>query len=113
MKKTMVIFAVFVSALLAAFSCFALTPQEVVELKRAGISDRTIQLMIKQEEAARNPKETKHIKEVKDKNGNTVTIYITTKNTAVCADDEEVKKAEKAWEILRNIVIDKRKEQQR
>jgi hypothetical protein len=109
MKKTIVSCAVFVGALLVAISCFALTPQQVVELKKAGVSDKTIQLMIQQEEAAKDPTATMGVQEVKDKDGNTVTIYTTGKSTVSEADEEEAKKVEKAWEILRNTVIDKRK----
>jgi hypothetical protein len=110
MKKRMVSSVIFAGIFLAAISCFALTPQQVMELKKAGVSDKTIQLMIQQEEAAKDPAATMGVKEVKDKDGNTVTIYTTGKSTVGAADDEEAKKVENAWEMLRNIVIDKTKD---
>ena len=59
--------------------------------------------MIEQEETAKDPYATMGTKEIKDKDGNTVIIYTTGKSAD--ADDDESKKVEKAWEMLRNITI--------
>ena len=59
--------------------------------------------MIEQEEKAKDPYATTGTKEIKDKDGNTVIIYTTGKSAD--SDDDESKKVEKAWEMLRNITI--------
>jgi hypothetical protein len=104
MKKTMIAAIVFLGILLSAFSSFALTPKQVIDLKKAGVSDQTIQMMIRQEEAAKDPYATMGTKEIKDKDGNVVTIYTTGKNDS-SADDEETKNVDRAWEMLRNMNI--------
>ena len=69
---------------------YALTPQQVIDLKKAGVSDKTIQMMIEQEEKAKNPYATMGTKEIKDKDGNTVIIYTT--GGSANTDAEEAKK---------------------
>jgi len=107
MKATIMAAACCLYIAMSPLSVFALTPQEVIELKKAGVSDRIIELMIKQKEAARDP-ERLGTREGKDADGNTVIIYSTGKSKT---DDEEAKNVEKAWEMLRNIQIriDKKK----
>jgi hypothetical protein len=49
------------------------------------------------------------VREIKDKEGNIVTIYSTgslTKESSVSSEEENV---EKAWKMLQNIIVDKRK----
>ncbi|MEN6330400.1 MAG: hypothetical protein ABFD57_00270 [Smithella sp.] len=106
MKKTIIASAIFLFALFTAISGFALTPQQVIALKKAGVSDQTIQMMLKQEEG-KDPYATIGTREVKDKDGNTVIIYTTGGNTNSAADDEEKKNVERAWEMLNNIIIKK------
>jgi len=105
MKRIIIACTVFLSAMLWAISSRALTAQQVLELKKAGVSDQTIQMMIKQEENAQKTIETIGVQEVKDKDGNTIIIYSTGGNTV---DDEEKQNVERAWEMLRNIIIDRR-----
>ena len=107
MKKTLIASAVFLCILLLATSGFALTPQQVIDLKKAGVSEQTIQIMIKQEEA-KDPYATIGTREVQDKDGNTVSIYTTDNSTISAADDEEKKNVDKAWQMLNNVIIDKR-----
>jgi hypothetical protein len=104
MKKIIIAAIAFLGLLLPALFAFALTPQQVIDLKKAGVSDQTIQMMIRQEEAAQDPYATMGTKEIKDKDGNTVTIYTTGKNDG-SADEEEAKNMERAWEMLRNMNI--------
>jgi len=108
MKKIMVLFTFFlwIMFMLTSTSVFALTPQQVISLKKAGVSDRTIQMMIKQEEG-KDPYTTIGTREVKDKDGNTVVIYTTGDSTTSTADDEEKKNVERAWQMLNNMVIKK------
>ena len=103
MQKTIYQFSLFLLILMCPIFSYALTPQQVIDLKKAGVSDKTIQMMIEQEEKAKDPYATMGTKEIKDKDGNTVTIYTTGKSADV--DDEEAKKVEKAWEMLLNITI--------
>jgi hypothetical protein len=103
MQKIIYIFSIFILILICPVISHALTPQQVVELKKGGVSDKTIQMMIEQEEKAKDPYATMGTKEIKDKDGNTVIIYTTGKSADI--DDEEAKKVEKAWEMLRNITI--------
>ena len=107
MQKTISQFSLFIFLLMYPIMCYALTPQQVIDLKKAGVSDKTIQIMIEQEEKAKDPYATMGTKEIKDKDGNTVIIYTTGKSSD--PDDEEVEKVEKAWEMLRNITIKQKK----
>jgi hypothetical protein len=103
MQKTIFQCGFFIFILMYPIFCYALTPQQVIDLKKAGVSDQTIQMMIEQEEKAQDPHSTMGTKEIKDKDGNTVIIYTTGKSTD--PDDEESKEVEKAWQMLRNITI--------
>lgn len=104
MNKTILTSTIFLWTICAASSCFALTPQQVIALKKAGVSDQTIQMMLKQEEG-KDPYATIGTREVKDKDGNTVIIYTTGGNTNSAADDDEKKNVDRAWEMLNNIII--------
>jgi len=106
MKETMIIFVVFLGTLFTTISGFALTPQQVIDLKKAGVSDQTIQIMLKQEEA-KDPYATIGTREVKDKDGNTVIIYTTGTSDTSAADEEEKKNVERAWKMLNNVIIKK------
>jgi hypothetical protein len=101
MKKIILTSTVCLIVLAAINSAAALTPDQVLELKKAGVSDQTIQLMIKQEDAARES-DTMGTKEEKDEDGNTTIIYSTGRNKG---DDEEARNVERAWEMLRNMNI--------
>jgi hypothetical protein len=105
MKKILVS-VFFLCTMLAAIDGFALTAQQVIDLKKAGVSDQTIQLMLKQEEG-KDPYANIGTREVQDKDGNTVIIYTTGDNKSSAADDEEKKNVERAWQMLNNIIIKK------
>ena len=94
MKTTILIFSLFIFILMCPILSYALTPQQFIDLKKAGITEKTIQMMILQEESAKDPYATMGTKEIKDKDGNTVIIYTTGKSTDT--DDEEAKKVENA-----------------
>jgi len=91
--------------------CYALTPDEIIKLKKAGVSDKTIQMMLRQEKDAKevNPYDQIGVREVKDKEGNVVTIYSTGHSTKEGTGDSEEEKADKAWNMLQNMKIDNRK----
>ena len=96
--------------LLSIGNAWALTPEQVIALKNAGVSDQTIQLMIRQEQdaAAGNLADFSGRKEVKDKDGKTVIIYSAGPTTGNNQAAEE-RQTERAWEMLNNIMIDPRK----
>jgi len=91
--------------------CYALTPDQIIKLKKAGVSDKTIQMMLQQEKEAKeaNPYDQIGMREIKDKEGNVVTIYSTGRSTKDSAGDSEEEKVDKAWKMLQHIIIDKRK----
>ena len=96
-----IIFIVLVSLLDYSY---ALTPEQVVKLRKAGVSDRTIQLMLKQESEAqgRNPADQIGTREVRDQHGNAYVIYSTGAGTV---DQEEKEKLERAWKMLENMTV--------
>ena len=101
----------FLGTILVMLSCttvLALTPDQVLALKKAGVSDRTIQLMIEQErEAKQNPYDTMGTKEIVDSYGNRTVIYSTGKSDQTW-DASEKDKVDKAWQMLQGIIIDGR-----
>ena len=82
-------------------SSFALTAEQIIQLKKAGVSDETIQIMLKQEK--------KFPRKIKDDEGNEYIIYSTDvsslNETSDSTEDENVKRA---WKMLENIIIDTR-----
>jgi hypothetical protein len=101
---------------LIALSCtwvYALTTDEVIKLKKAGVSDETIRTMIEQEKAGGqpNPSDQIGVREVKDAEGNTSVIYSTGAPTAPTQGGSEQEKVEKAWKMLQNqnMIIDNRR----
>jgi hypothetical protein len=80
---------------------FALTAEQIIHLKKSGVSDETIQIMLKQEK--------KFPRKIKDDEGNEYIIYSTDVSSlnkkTDRAEDENVKRA---WKMLENIIIDTR-----
>ncbi len=85
----------------------ALTPEQVIQLKKAGVSEKTIQLMIKQEADQRVSDAYNSIgtREVTDSQGNTTVIYSTGSGSV---DREEQQKVDNAWKMLQNMKIEKK-----
>lgn len=101
------IFAGFFTAFLVFGFCstvqpvFALTPEEIVMLKDAGVEELVILRMIQDSRPG--------VGEVEDESGNRYIRYSTgTSRAEAVTDAEEAEKVERAWEILRNMVIDAR-----
>lgn len=84
--------------------CHALTPAEILKLKNAGVSDKTIQIMLKQEEQG--------VREVQDDKGNTYIFYSTESSSERKGekDREEAEKVKRAWDMLDNVIIDQRQQ---
>ncbi|HTZ40560.1 MAG TPA: hypothetical protein VMB77_10395 [Syntrophales bacterium] len=92
---------------------YALTTDEVVKLKKAGVSDETIRIMIEQERAGKqqNPADQIGTREVKDAEGNTSVLYSTGAPTAPTQNESEQEKVREAWKMLQhqNTIIDNRR----
>jgi hypothetical protein len=97
---------------LTSSSC-ALTVEEVLQLKKEGVSNETIQLMIEQEmlhETLSDPDRNMGVRRVEDPDGRKSTIYSTgtAENRQDVGEESEWEKREKAWEMLDNVIIDTR-----
>jgi hypothetical protein len=94
-----------------AASLHALTVEQIIKLKEAGVEDRTIQMLIEQEEANREGREGLGVKETTRADGGKERTYysVTTSDEHQKIEIEERVKLEKALEILRNIIIDERR----
>jgi len=94
--------------ILSYTSILALTPDQVLALRKARVSDRTIQLMIEQErDAKQNPYDTMGTKEITDSAGNRCIIYSTGKSDQTWEASEK-EKVDKAWQMLQSVIIDGR-----
>lgn len=103
-------FAVMIIALSVTWAD-ALSTEQVIRLKKAGVSEETIRIMLEQERAAkeRNPYDQIGVREIKDSEGNTSVIYSTGAPTTPAQGDPEREKVEKAWKMLQNMIIDNRR----
>jgi hypothetical protein len=104
------------ASLIVVFSftwAYALTTEEVVKLKKSGVSDETIRLMIEQERTGKqpNPSDQIGVREVKDADGNASVIYSTGAPTAPTQNQSEQDKVREAWKMLQNqnTIIDNRR----
>ena len=85
-----------------------LTSEEIAYLKKAGVSDETIQLMIQQESERARHAQT-GVWDVEDEKGNRSTIYrVDGGEQASERRRIEQEKVDRAWEMLSNIIIDAR-----
>lgn len=94
----------------------ALTAQEVLLLKQNGVSDQTIQMMLQSEIAAnRNAAAGQEmgVKTITRPNGKPAIVYSTGNGDRRERDAEERLKEERAWEMLRHIVVDTREKDKR
>jgi hypothetical protein len=109
MDKHWACFLAFLFTLLSGHSAMALSAEQVLALKKAGVGEQTIQLMIHQEMAAKaSPQDNQGVREIKDNDGNIVTIYSTGARLSHL-DAAEQEKVNRAWKMLQNIIIDGRK----
>lgn len=98
------------AVVLFAGTVYALTPEQIIALKKAGVEDQTIRLMIEQERetARQNPADQIGSREVRDKDGNSVVIYSTGKSQQPAVDPEQ-EKVDRAWRMLQNMTIEPRR----
>lgn len=103
MRKTLLIMIFIVLTSLLNYS-YALTPDQVLQLQKAGVSDKTIQLMLKQEADSREQDAFNRLgtHEIKDADGKLRTVYSTGDSTV---DREEKEKVDNAWRMLQNMMI--------
>lgn len=97
---------------LASSPC-ALTVEEVIQLKKEGVTDKTIQLMIEQEmlrDSLSDPDSNMGVRRVEEPDGKGSTVYSTgtAKDRKDAGEESEWEKREKAWEMLDNVIIDTR-----
>ncbi len=109
-RKTIVIVAII---FFLPHLSFSLTVEEVIKLRKAGVSDETIQLMIQQEmqrEELSDPYKNIGVRKIKKPDGKSSTIYSTgeIEDRRDYDEESEREKREKAWEMLNNIIIDTR-----
>jgi len=107
-----------VAVLLLCFSCPlifpvtlpALTVDEIIKLKQAGVEDRTIQMLIEREKMKREGPGGVGVEvTIRPDGGREVNYFsVTTPEEERKARLEEEEKMERALEILRNVIIDDR-----
>ena len=107
--KTVLCFIVWVAAFSFWIDGHALTPEQILSLRKAGVSDKTIQIMLQQEgEATSSPESGMGQKEIRDSQGNATIVYSTGRSNKSVGDEQERQKVEKAWEMLQHLIIDRR-----
>ena len=113
MKRFMLAATTITLVFFLASSPCALTVEEVIHLKKEGVSDETIQLMIEQEmlhETLSDPDRNMGVRRVEEPDGRKSTIYSTgtAEDREDAGEESEWEKREKAWEMLDNVIIDTR-----
>ena len=91
----------------------ALTAEEILLLKQNGVAETTIQLMLQSEMQARsiNAKaaaETMGIRTIPRPGARAAIVYSTGTGDQDLRDEEERLKEERAWEMLRHLIVDTR-----
>ena len=101
----------FIILVLSGFSGtgYSLTAEEVLALKKAGVSDDTIQIMLRQEQEGRNrgAHDAMGVREIRDPQGNTYIVYSTGQFSGT-ASEAERERVDKVWKMLQNMIIDRR-----
>jgi hypothetical protein len=113
MKRYRITLLIIAIILLLPYVSLSLTVEEVLKLKKAGVSDKTIQLMIQHEmqrEKLSDPYKNIGVRSIKESDGSSSTIYSTgeIEDREDYEEESEREKREKAWKMLHNIVIDSR-----
>jgi hypothetical protein len=107
-KRAMAV-AAFFFICLSGQPVLALSTEQVLALKKAGVDDQTIRAMIAQEAAAQAGRQSNAgVREIKDGDGNTSVIYSPGFRPREL-DEAEQKKLDRAWDMLQRVIIDGRK----
>ncbi|MFH1081634.1 MAG: hypothetical protein V1766_15470 [Pseudomonadota bacterium] len=90
---------------------FALTAQEMLALKKAGVGDETIRMMMQQEEDGKKQTSGNAMgkREIRDSQGDVSIEYSTGRNAPSAGADTQQQQVDKAWEMLRHLIVDTRK----
>ena len=101
----------FLCSVFFAVPLHALTVDEIIKLKQAGVEDRTIQMLIEQEKLKQEGTDGLGVKETNRPDGGKDVTYssVITSEEERKVHQEEQEKMEKAMEILKNIIIDDRR----
>ncbi len=94
----------------------ALTTEEILLLKQNGVSEKTIQMMLQSEIEAQRDKAAgtpMGIETIVRPDGRPAIVYSTGSGNRRGKQDEEQKKVERAWRMLRHIIVDTRTPQAR
>lgn len=109
MGKRGMVLGVFLLIGFSVSQAMALTAEQVLALKKAGVNDRTVQLMIQQEISARQSTGNgAGMREIKDKDGNVVIVY-SAGDPPSPPDVSEQENVDRAWDMLHRVIIDGRK----
>jgi hypothetical protein len=90
----------------------SLTVDEILLLKENGVSEKTIQMMLENEArtlAAGDISEQPGVRTIVRPNGQPAIIYSTGKSGTAYTDEDERRKEERAWDMLRHLIVDTRK----
>jgi hypothetical protein len=99
--------AIIISSLSIPVTGYALTAEEIIRLKEKGVEDRTLQMLIEQENTKRRNSPAVGVEEsIRPEGGKDKTYYsITTPEESKSEKEND----EKVRELLKNIIIDERK----
>ncbi|MEE4112363.1 MAG: hypothetical protein V2I40_06075 [Desulfobacteraceae bacterium] len=91
----------------------ALTVEEILLLKQNGVSEETIQMMLQNEIQTRSRQnraagQTMGIQTITRPNGQPAIVFSTGTGDQAARDAEERLKEERAWEMLRHLIVDTR-----
>ncbi|MGQ9646111.1 MAG: hypothetical protein ACUVWO_06170 [Thermodesulfobacteriota bacterium] len=88
----------------------ALSVEEIIRLKEAGVEERTIQLLIERETMKAKDTHGMGVQEKERPDGSKDRTYysVTTPEEEEKSRQQEEEKLKKAYEILRNVIIDQR-----
>ena len=103
-----------ISALMAGLASFAqaLTVDEILLLKENGVSEKTIQMMLENEArtlVAGDGSDRPGVRTIIRPDGQPAISYSTGNDGEGTHDAEEQRKEERAWEMLRQLIVDTRK----
>jgi DNA-binding transcriptional MerR regulator len=105
---------IFVASILmaaVASTAQALTVDEILLLKENGVSEKTIQMMLENEARTRtidNISRQPGVQTIVRPNGRPAIVYSTGRDRHVDQNIEEQRKEERAWEMLRHLIVDTR-----
>ena len=88
----------------------ALTTEEILLLKQNGVSETTIQMMLQSEIAARTLEtadgDAMGVRTIARPNGQPAIVYSTGRNDRLAHDADLRLQEERAWDMLRHLIVD-------